>query len=254
MSFRRLVFPSCLLLSCLWTSSCGSSGVSYASDYGSEGGAPTTPTVAADKLVRPDLLTLRFSVRQESEVAAQALPALKAVVDKLVRASAEATHAEVAPRMKTFGTETGSSRKLSSDSDKSAVAVHGVLEVAMPATMDFWGRSELMARLIQVAKTTAAESEKQGVRLYFSAPEPSLRDADAHRADLLRRWVERTRSFTLSAQSEAAPMGPVECSTPEAVQQRPVSLEEVALTLPVSCRLAVLPAASAPKLAGGAVK
>ncbi|MBJ6763623.1 hypothetical protein JGU66_22870 [Myxococcaceae bacterium JPH2] len=254
MSFRRLVFPSCLLLSCLWTSSCGSSGVSYASDYGSEGGAPSTPTVPADKVVRPDLLTMRFSVRQESEVPAQALPALKAVVDKLVRAAAEATHAEVVPRMKTFGTETGSLRKFSTDPEKASIAVHGELQVAMPATMDFWARSELMARLLQVSKTTASESEKQGVRLFFNAPEASLRDADAHRADLLRRWVERTRAFTLSAQSEVAALGPVDCSAPEAVQQRPVSLEEVALTLPVNCRLALLPVAPGPKMAGGAVK
>jgi hypothetical protein len=249
MSLRRLSFPSCLLLCCLSTWSCGSSGVSLASDYSSRSdpGVPVVSAVEADKVVRPDVLTVRFAVRQETEFPVQALSALKAAVDRYVRAVAEATKAEVVPHLTGFAADSGYSRKLSSGDAAMSYGVHGSLELAMPATLDFWGRTELVAKLLQVARASATEAEKQNLRFSFEQPAPALRDAEAHRAALLKRWAERTRTFALSTQSEGAPLAPVECTPPGEVQQKPLSLEEVALTLPVSCRLAVVPTATGGK-------
>jgi hypothetical protein len=201
--------------------------------------------VESDKTVRPDVLVVRFSLRQETDSSEQALLALKAAVDRYVRAAAEATKAEVVPRLAGFGVETSYARKLASDSAaRGQAVVHGALEVALPATLDFWGRSALVAKLLELARTTATEAEKQNLVASFADPVPSLRDPESHRADLLERWVKRTRAFTATAQAESAPLVPVECTPPGAVQQRAVSLEEVALTLPVSCRLAVVPASA----------
>ncbi|QRN95542.1 hypothetical protein JRI60_41855 [Archangium violaceum] len=249
MSPRRLSFPACLLLSCLWTSSCGSAGVSRASDFSSLSSPPGVPEAVAvdsDKTVRPDMLVVRFSLRQETDSSEKALPVLKAAVDRYVRAAAEATKSEVVPRLSGFGVEAaGYGRKMSSDSSaRGQVVVHGALEVALPATLDFWGRSALVAKLLELARTTATEAEKQELVASFADPAPALRDPESHRAELLELWVKRTRAFTATAQVESAPLAPVECTPPGAVQQRAVSLEEVALTLPVSCRLAVVPASA----------
>ncbi|WP_257452964.1 hypothetical protein [Archangium lipolyticum] len=222
--------------------------MSRASDFSSQSSAPGVPEVAAvesDKTVRPDVLVVRFSVSQETGSLEQALPVLKAAVDRYVRAAAEATKSEVVPRLAGFGVqETGYGRKISSDSSTRYAVVHGSLEVALPATLDFWGRSALAAKLHELSRTTASEAEKQKLFASFVGPVPALRDPESHRAELLELWVKRTRAFAATAQAESAPLAPVECTPPGAVQQRAVSLEEVALTLPVSCRLAVVPASA----------
>ena len=52
-----------------------------------------------------------------------------------------------------------------------------------------------------------------------------------------KRWVERARSFMSLAQSERAPLQVVNCEPPGPVTQQAVSVDEVVLSLSVSCRL-----------------
>jgi len=56
-------------------------------------------------------------------------------------------------------------------------------------------------------------------------------------AELTRRWVERVRAFTVQAQSEKVPLHLVGCEPPGEVKQQELSVDEVVLSLTVSCRL-----------------
>lgn len=237
MKSRHLVFSGCVLLVCLWTSCGRSLGTAAVASSGSLGyeSIPTTPVVEGMK-VRPDVLTVSFAFRQESEGLEQALPALKAAVDGYKRATAEAAKAEVTVRMQGIGLESGKVRS------NDALA-HGVLEVPLPESLDFWGRASLAATLVRVGnkEDAAAEKANAGLRATFGFPVAQVRDPEARRAELMTRWVERTRAFMSLAQSERAPLQVIGCEPPGEVQQHPVSVDEVVLSLPVSCRLEATP-------------
>jgi len=111
--------------------------------------------------------------------------------------------------------------------------------VALPESLDFWGRTALVAGLIKVGDQEAAAAEKTGTgpRASFCAPRAQVRDPEARRAELVKRWVERARDFMSQAQSAQAPLQIVGCAPPGEVTQRPVSVDEVVLSLAVSCRL-----------------
>jgi len=233
MKLRHLVFPGCVVLVCLWTS-CGRSSVSsaVASSYESDT-APALETVEEGVKVRPDVLLLSFAFRQETESLDVAVPKLKAAVERYVRAAAEASKVEVAVKMKDVRPESG--RKMGG----SDAMAHGVLEVALPESLDFWGRTALVATLVKVGSQEAAAAEKEGtgLRATFGFPVAQVRNPEARRAELMKRWVERARGFMSQAQSEQAPLQLVGCEPPGVVKQEPVSVDEVVLSLAVSCRL-----------------
>ncbi|HEX5745201.1 MAG TPA: hypothetical protein VFZ09_03095 [Archangium sp.] len=236
MQLRHLVFPGCVVLVCLWTS-CGRSSVSsaVASSYEPE---PVPPLAAVEEglKVRPDVLRVSFAFRQESESLEQAVPKLKAAVERYVRAAAEASKVEVAVKMKDVGLDSGGKRMAGSGSDGMA---HGVLEVALPEAQDFWARTALVATLVKVGSQEAAAAEKAntGLRASFGFPVAQVRDPEARRDELMKRWVERARGFIAQAQSERAPLQLAACEPPGAVKQEPESVDEVVLSLAVSCRL-----------------
>ncbi|MFY0528061.1 hypothetical protein ACN28I_34525 [Archangium gephyra] len=233
MKLRHFVIPGCVVLVCLWTS-CGRSSVSsaVASSYESDT-APALETVEEGLKVRPDVLLLSFAFRQETESLEQAVPKLKAAVERYVRAAAEASKAEVAVKMKEVSLASG--RKMAGTD----AMAHGVLEVSLPESQDFWGRSALVATLVQVGSQEAAAAEKEntGLRATFGFPEARVRDPERQRAELMNRWVERARGFISQAQTERAPLQLAGCEPPGAVKQETVSVDEVVLSLAVSCRL-----------------
>ena len=69
--------------------------------------------------------------------------------------------------------------------------------MALPESLDFWGRTALVAGLIKVGDEEAAAAEKAGTgpRASFGAPRAQVRDPEARRAELVNRWVERARDF-----------------------------------------------------------
>jgi hypothetical protein len=233
---RHFIFPGCVVLVCLWTS-CGRSSVSsaVASSYESD---PAPPLAAVEEgvKVRPDVLRVSFAFRQETEALEQAVPKLKAAVERYVRAAAEASKVEVAVNMKAVRPESG--KRMAG----TEVLAHGELEVALPESQDFWGRSALVATLVKVGSQEAAAVEKEntGLRATFGLPVAQVRNPEARRAELMKRWVERARGFISQAQSEQAPLQLVGCEPPGAVKQEPVSVDEVVLSLAVSCRLDVV--------------
>lgn len=239
MSLRHYIFPGCVLLVCLWTS-CGRSSMSsdaIASSSSYEEPVPETPEVEAGLSVRPDVLVMGFAFRQDTQGLESAVPKLKAAVDRYVRAVAEASKAEVSVKMRGFGLE--QARKMGDDE----ALAHGVVEVALPPSLDFWGRAALVATLERVGRQEAGVAEKAnaGLSATFNFPLAQVRDPEAHRAELMKRWVERARGFTAQAQSERAPLQVVGCEVPGEVRQQPVSVDEVVLSLAVSCRLDALP-------------
>jgi hypothetical protein len=238
MSLRHLVFPCCVLSVCLWTS-CGrdslSSSAVASSSYESDT-VPETPATEEGLKVRPDVLVMSFAFRHETESLEQALPKLKAAVDQYVRATTEATRAskaEVSVKMGGFEREYGKSM------GGTQAMAHGVLEVSLPESLDFWARAALVATLVRVGGelTAAAEKANAGLRVTFGFPEARVRDPEARRAELTKRWVERARGFMALAQSERAPLQVVGCQPPDEVKQQAVSVDEVVLSLAVSCRL-----------------
>ncbi|WNG61604.1 hypothetical protein F0U59_47990 [Archangium gephyra] len=233
MKWRPLVFPGCVVLVCLWTS-CGRSSVSsaVASSYDSEP-VRAVPVVEEGLTVRPDVLRVSFAFRQESESLEQAVPKLKAAVERYVRAAAEASKVEVAVKMKEVGLESG--KRMAGNE----VMAHGVLEVALPEAQDFWSRTALVATLVKVGSQEAAAAEKAntGLRASFGFPVAQVREPEARRDELVKRWVDRARGFISQAQSERAPLQLVGCEPPGAVKQEPESVDEVVLSLAMSCRL-----------------
>jgi hypothetical protein len=234
MNLRHLVFPGCVLLLCLWTS-CGRSGSlssAVASSYDSDT-VPETPTAEDGLKVRPDVLVVSFAFRQETEGLEQALPKLKGAVERYVRAATEATKGEVSVKMKGFGQVSG--KRMGG----SEALAHGQLEVALPESLDFWGRAALMATLTRVGgqEAAAAENAKGGLRATFDFPEAWVRDPETRRAELTKRWVERARAFMAQAQSERTPLQVVSCEPPGPVAQQTVSVDEVVLSLALKCQL-----------------
>jgi hypothetical protein len=69
-----------------------------------------------------------------------------------------------------------------------------------------------------------------------------VKEPEGHRAQLTEQWLRRARSFAEAAQAASAPLLLVDCAPPGAIEQRPISLLEVGLSLSVACRLDALSA------------
>ena len=239
MNLRRYVFPVCLTFLCLWVS-CGRSNFSEAVASSSRDSYEPPVTEPTEGLaVRPDLLVIPFLFRQEEQALEQAVPKLRTALDHYVRAVAEATKAEVGVKLRDFEREGGYDRKLAGNV---GARVGGQLEVALPESLDFWGRAALVATLVRVGgqEMTAADKAEGGLDVSIGFPTARVRDPETRRAELTRRWVERVRAFTAQAQSEKVPLHLVGCEPPGEVKQHEVSVDEVVLSLAVSCRLDVV--------------
>ena len=124
------------------------------------------------------------------------------------------------------------------------VTVDGAVEVPLAAEAGYWARAKLVAGLVEASRKQDALVPSAGegapeIDVAFGAPEIKLRDPESHRAELVKRWVERARAFARVAESQTAPLHLVSCEPPNAITQTPISLEQVGLALPVSCRIDV---------------
>lgn len=232
-----------MLLPLLWTS-CGDGGrgISYAGSYRDKHSpTPGVPPLnaSADKVVRPDLMVVSFSFWKAAASTDGVLPTLKATVDQYVRAVVDASKAEVAVKMRGFQVQYVS---LEDDKPGRQLSVHGNLEVTLPPAMDYWARSELMAALMRVGDQTQVAAEKAGLKSSLSIPSVMLKDPEAYRAELVKRWVEQSRAFAAAAQGER-PLQLANCALPGAVEQQVVTLEEVVLKLAMNCQLEATAAA-----------
>jgi len=104
--------------------------------------------------------------------------------------------------------------------------------------------TEEVTQRLQKATQELADARKdvkdgsRGAR--FDELRPAVKDAEPHRAKLVARWVTRARAFADAAETEAAQLHLIECTPPGEIEQKVISLEEIALSLAVSCRVDAL--------------
>ena len=204
---------------------------------------PEPLPVRAEFTARPDVLQVSFSVVLETDEPAQALPALQRACEQLQRRLRDAVGADVSLGLRgaRFGRATRNKLALADD-DGSVVSVEGLLEVPLPVELDFWARSARLGTLSRLCHDIERDSQslKKSPHFSFSAVEARLLRPEAHRAELLRRFVTRARELAEAAGSPAAPLQVVDCSVPGPVEQSPISLEEVGLSLTIRSRLDVV--------------
>ncbi|ATB29163.1 hypothetical protein [Melittangium boletus] len=233
MKRRPPIWPACGLLFWSWAS-CGRSSSSEAyADSSRSAYSAGEPSLPEGMTVRPDVLLVAFTFRHEAESLEQALPGLKRAVDHYVAAATEVSHGGVSVRM-------GELEWVVRKTAYRDVVVHGVLEVALPESLDFWGRETLVATLARVGEqeASAAERANAGLIASFSHPRARLKDPEAHREALTKQWVARARVFIHQVESEQAPLRLVSCEPPGEVKQQPISVNEVSLSLTgLGCRL-----------------
>lgn len=189
--------------------------------------APATP---GDALVlSPDRMQVNFAIVVEIADRAGALEVAKAQVAALDQAKG-ALQAKVVPSDLQFRGEP--------DDDPELIVI-GRIEVSLSAELDFWARAQRRQALQSMIERLRAAQEKgeRKFRLQFSAVRVLIVQPERYRAQLTERWSKRVRAFAKEVQSEGHPLHLVACQPPQQIQQRPISLTEVALNLPVSCTL-----------------
>jgi hypothetical protein len=224
------------------------------SSYGSASSfasAPSMPQVphrdasSSDLVVRPDLVCVPFVLRAYHEDPKAAVKQLEATVRAVGERFSSATGGASALKMLGANSTLVSTDGKARDDDekpKYAVTVDGSIDVKLSADADYWARTRLVAALSEAslsAKPRAREGEPQ-VDCSFEAPQLKVSDPEAYRSKLLERWTERTRAFARGVESNGAPLDLVDCAPPAGITQTPLSLEQVGLSLAVTCHLDVV--------------
>jgi hypothetical protein len=212
--------------------------------------APERVPVRAEFTVRPDVLRVYLTVSLETEEPAKALPTLQRTLEQFHRRLRDALGADATllPRGARFSRPSKNNKLSLPEDDGTFVAVEGLLEVALPAELDFWVRGSRLGTLSRICHETERDSQlmKKSPRFSFTPIEARVAQPEAHRAELLRRFVTRARELAEAAGSPSAPLYVMDCTPPGAVEQTLISLEEVGLTLSLHSRLDVLPAPGTP--------
>jgi hypothetical protein len=197
------------------------------------------PTDSVRLIVRPDLYTLGFGVREVRETPQQALEAAHAL----------SVWVEGALRAVLGDSATTRPKGLSLHKIKNAgkhlgfsATIDSVLDVRLAATKDFWARSRSYAFILETTRalSQSASSPREPLRaVSFEAPSVRVEDPEVYRDELVKRWVQRARAFASAAESEHARLEIVDCAPPGPVAQRELSFDEVTLELDIHCRVDV---------------
>lgn len=238
-------YPEPVNPSLLQSSSYSSSSSSFS--------APSSPSIPSrsegrgELVVRPDLVCVPFVLRAEAADAKLGLAVLEKASATIDARFGAATSGAAKMKMLGVNVSAFSRGKLSSDNGKPrfVVTVDGAIETPLAAEADYWARGELVAALVTASHEKgplvplAGEGQPE-IESAFGAPEIKLRDPEAHRAELVKRWVERTRTFARAAESQGAPLDLVSCEPPSAIAQNPISVEQLGLSLGLQCRIDVV--------------
>ena len=232
------------------------SSSSYSGGSGSSFSAPSGPSIPSHGdargalVVRPDLACVPFVLRVEMTDPKAALDLLeKTTLTIKERFGAATGGAATTAMLGANTTAKGEYSKVKEDKPPPPhflVTVDGAVEVPLAAEAGYWARARLVASLVEASRKfdAAVPSAGEGapeLEVAFGSPEIKLRDPEAHRPELVKRWVERARAFARVAESERAPLHLVSCEPPSAITQTHISLEQVGLALPVTCRIDVAP-------------
>ncbi|WP_434384412.1 hypothetical protein [Melittangium boletus] len=198
------------------------------------------PPLRAELTIKPDVLRVPLSVALEADEAAPLLASLRQACEQLRRRVQERLGTEVGFRPQDLRFERGGHKKLAlAESDTHQATLEGWLEVPLAAEHDFWERATrlgTLTRACQEAEEDSRQSRKLP-RFHFGAARALVARPEAHRDELLRRYVARVRETAAALGSAGVPLTVVECQPAGAVEQTTHSLEEVGLSLPLTCRL-----------------
>lgn len=196
-------------------------------------------------IVRPDLVCISFVLRLEGPDSKATLGTLEKATQAIQQRFGAVTGGSATTNMLGVNVTSMSSGKAKSDEPgKFVVTVDGSVEVPLAADADYWARARLLSALVQASHDPKplvpppAEDQPE-METAFGAPEVKLRNPDVHRPELIKRWIERTRAFSRLAESEKAPLNIVNCEPPQVINQTQISIEQIGLSLPVSCRVDV---------------
>jgi hypothetical protein len=234
------------------------SGSGYSSSVGSSfsGGdgfsAPQRQQARGELVVRPDAIVIVFAVKETNADAQKAIASLQAFTADIARRFQEATSGASSMKMCGASVQPVSKGKVKdSEVTEYAVIVDGSIEIALAPEQDYWARSRLLAAITLVTRAITeppappseggAEKEPPPApSVRFDQPQILVKDPEIHRAKLTERWIKRARDLAAAAQDPAAPLHLMDCAPPAPIEQRPISLEEIALTLAVTCRVDAL--------------
>jgi len=200
-------------------------------------------------VVRPDLVCVPFVLRLDGPDAKTVLATLEKASQAVQERFATATNGQATTTMLGVNVSNASYGKAKSDAPQQfVVTIDGSVEVPLAADANYWTRARLLMSLVQASSdpkplVPPPPEDQPQLDSAFGAPEVKVRNPDAYRPELVKRWVERTRAFAKAAESEKAPLSVVNCEPPQAISQTQISIEQVGLTLPVQCRIDVVRAA-----------
>lgn len=198
--------------------------------------------------MRPDLVCVPFVLRLEGADSKAVLASLEKASEAVQARFSAATNSQSTLTMLGVNVaNVGSGKAKSDEPPRFVVTVDGSIEVPL-GDANYWGRARLLSSLVQASHDSKplippAPEEQPQLDSAFGAPEVKVRNPEVHRAELVKRWVERTRTFAKAAESEKAPLNVVNCEPPHMISQSVISVEQVGLSLAVQCRIDVVRAA-----------
>jgi hypothetical protein len=218
----------------------GSSSMSVAS-------SPSIPQRSDGRgeiVVRPDLACVAFVLRLETTDPKGRLDLLEKAAAVIGERFATATGGASTSKMLGASVTAISHGKAKDDAEppRFVVTVDGAIDTPLAADAGYWARARLVAALVHASHTATPLLPSAGegqpvIETAFGSPEIKLKDPESFRPELVKRWVDRARAFSRVAESQAAPLHLVSCEPPAAITQNPISVEQIGLSLPVSCRI-----------------
>jgi hypothetical protein len=195
-------------------------------------------------IVRPDLACVAFVLQLETSDPKGRLDLLEKAAVVVGKRFAAATGGASTSKMLGASVTAFSQGKAKGDGPppRFVVTVDGAIETPLAADAGYWARAKLVAALVHASHTatpllpSAGEGQPE-IEVAFGSPEIKLKDPEAFRPELVKRWVERARAFSRVAESQTVPLHLVSCEPPAAITQTPISVEQIGLSLPVSCRI-----------------
>jgi hypothetical protein len=216
---------------------------SYSGSSGSEMSVPHRGAARADLVVRPDAVVIVFALKETQADAEMALGGLAGAAADLEKRLKEATAGAASVKM-SGATMREEHKGKADDGERGevSVVVDGSIEVGLAPGLDFWARSRLLASIARVTREIGAafRSSKPERAVKFSEASVIVKDPEVYRAKLTEAWVKRARAFADAAQAGPAPLYLVDCAPPARIEQQAISLEEVGLSLAMTCRLNAL--------------
>jgi hypothetical protein len=212
-------------------------------DSGSGLAVPNRGAAQADLVVRPDTIMQGFALKETEPDPQKAVAAAQAAAADMTKRLQQATNGTATIKMCGITISPTTRAKDSGVENVFTVVVDGSIEVRLTPDLDYWARSRLLASLSQATKeiADATRAVKDGSRgSSFDQMRPLVKDAEAFRPKLTERWIQRARAFADAAQAQPAPLYLSDCAPPGQIEQKVISLEEIGLSLAVTCKIDVL--------------